>query len=216
MRRLLAVLVVLGFTAGMASADIIVQYTFGEIGAMTNTPAVVHDDLLSASSFEVSAGSFSYGTATGTTGGPDAPAIWTGGWSEDENMGQYWGFSVTLQENWILDVDSVSWTYRMTTAGPQQVRVDVWDGEDWLTLGTSAVIRDASWQPTLTIDNNPLASLTGTDGTVDFRLYGYESGGGNWAIDNVTVEGSMIPEPGTMAMLGLGIGALALLRRRMK
>ncbi|WP_309715106.1 PEP-CTERM sorting domain-containing protein [Armatimonas sp.] len=67
--------------------------------------------------------------------------------------------------------------------------------------------------------SNPQLEFTAASGTVILDFAGQNLQGvpdESWAIDNVVVSrrGNVIPEPGTLALVGLG--ALALLRRRRK
>ena len=54
--------------------------------------------------------------------------------------------------------------------------------------------------------------LTGFTGLSSFTIRGNT---GSWlAVDNVAVNGTTVPEPGTLAVFGLGLAGLAALRRR--
>jgi PEP-CTERM motif len=59
------------------------------------------------------------------------------------------------------------------------------------------------------------ALLGGSLGTVDRLVFDGIGAGGGFVLDNLALnEGSAIPEPGTHALIGLGLAGMALLRRR--
>ena len=61
-------------------------------------------------------------------------------------------------------------------------------------------------------------SYTIADGiTIDARVQAWVNGGGeSLAIDNIRIEGTRIPEPASLALVGLGLAGVALRRRRGK
>ncbi len=67
---------------------------------------------------------------------------------------------------------------------------------------------------TFTFADTPL--YNSVQGSVTFRLYTYNSAGINRSVrvDNIVVDGAVIPEPTTFAMLLGGLGIVSLLRRR--
>jgi hypothetical protein len=44
----------------------------------------------------------------------------------------------------------------------------------------------------------------------------YGNSSGNWRFDNVTITGTAVPEPSTVALMGLGLAGVAALRRKLK
>lgn len=67
------------------------------------------------------------------------------------------------------------------------------------------------------------AKFQGLSAPVTFRLYFYATdivGTDSWnkigRVDNITLNGAVIPEPSTYALFGIGLGALMILRRRRK
>jgi hypothetical protein len=89
------------------------------------------------------------------------------------------------------------------------------NGTTSLGINQPTNIQNFSWNRLENTTNTPVA----ISGTTYFRIYvaggvqSDESYQGNY-IDNVTVEASVIPEPGTLALVGLALGSLLIFRRR--
>lgn len=71
------------------------------------------------------------------------------------------------------------------------------------------------WQfANFSFDLSGITALQNTDKTISFRLYGAGGAANNqMGFDNITVNGEVIPEPGSLALLAAG-GLLMLPRRR--
>lgn len=211
MKKLLVGLMVLGLAA-TAGAEVILQYTFTGSVADPSTEA----SGVSGTAFANSQGSFGYGTATAstTTGGPTAPSVTTAGWSTAQN--NYWSFSLTLNPGLELantpDALSLSFTYRASGTGPTTYEWQYNSGSGWNSIASGAMTANSAWQPAI---NVAAGALAGLDGTIDFRLYGYgtTASAGTWAVDNVTLNGTVIPEPTTMVMMGIGLIGIVFARR---
>jgi len=79
------------------------------------------------------------------------------------------------------------------------------------SIGSGAQLTNSSWQAHTADSNLP----TGMTGQITFRLYGYgASASGGFGLDTVVVNGTVIPEPGTMALMGIGLLGLGILRRK--
>jgi hypothetical protein len=134
------------------------------------------------------------------------------GWLHDDYL-NYFSFTITIEPGWSFDLDkrSVKFdSYISTMSGPYQAKV-TYLGNPETTIGGEFDIAASGWSDWGTYTNSPPTGLTGT---VEFRIYARDAAadGGDFAIDNVTLNGTMIPEPATICLLGFG--ALSLIRRK--
>lgn len=70
------------------------------------------------------------------------------------------------------------------------------------------------------VSNSVALNLTNLTSTIRFRIYGYNNPSGTTSpdrglqYDDIVVRGAVVPEPGTLAVLGLGLAGLFGMRRR--
>lgn len=87
-----------------------------------------------------------------------------------------------------------------------------WDGGDYLEGADWLLVKDG--------DNAPvwyLFSLAEWDGMMDIVLTGFWPGAKNGAISFVAIYGGdAVPEPGTLALFGIGLAGMGLARRKKK
>ncbi len=172
-----------------------------------------------------------------SAGGNKASAIGGRSWNSAtfSKSDEYLSFTITPTGGAVLDIDTIHLSEAMNNnnlindggpnEGPAEFRLrsslDNFDTNilTGVITGGFQDINGASTYHALSLGSD----FDAIDSTVEFRLYGtgFASFRGQWFIgnpadgpfDNFTVEGSVIPEPATMALVGLGLLTIARRRR---
>jgi hypothetical protein len=159
-------------------------------------------------------------TFAGGEGNPTAPSI--GFTMGDVNDGtflddDYYTFTITPDPGTELDFTSLTFDFQKQSGGAD-VNLRIFSSVDGFTngseLGTGTVSPQGSWVTGISAD---LTSLANQTAATEFRIYVDTSGtfGPNALnLDNIQVEGEAIPEPSSLALLGLGLAFLIARRRR--
>jgi len=199
-----------------SSAAVLAEWTFETSVPVTGGPHVAEGGVFAATS---NASSNTGATFSNPAGFGSIESFSSNGW----NAGEYFQFSApsTGYEDITLSLAATG-----SNTGPRdfEVRYST-DGSSFTTLTTYTLTNDA-WNAIIT----PAASLKGSfaaPSTLDdqalvyFRLAAVGTtsitGGtvattGTSRVDNVTINGTVIPEPASLGLIALG--GLALLRRR--
>lgn len=170
-------------------------------------------------------------TATSATNSFVSSAWANGGGATIANAissNDYFSVSLTASSGYTLDITNVIFNLNRSGTGPTNFTLrssaDSY-ASDLATL-TRTTTTAALW------DSGALSTLTGLS-TIEFRIYGYNAGasGGTARIAETgnaglgvgdyvggsidfAINGSVVPEPGTVAFFGIGLGAISLYRRR--
>ncbi len=134
---------------------------------------------------------------------------WTSGANDGEN-----DWTVSLDLSGWMDVE-FRFDHRTTSTGPTAADLAYNIGEGWVSLGSFAFANDSTfassgWQA--------LPSAVNGQSSVMVRMNNFTdgTGSGTAAIDNLHISGTVIPEPGTLALFGVASGVLLALRRRIR
>lgn len=205
----LAVLIAAVMVAAGAYADVIALYTF-EASSIASSDTAANS---TAGNFQ-RAGADLTGFATGNGGGLAANG---NGWQVGTGTADWswFGFTLSLDSGYRFDFESLAFDERKSGTGPGDYAVYYDAGAGFTLVQTETLASDTTFH-TMTANANTFSS---TASSIAFRIYGYNTTAstGTWRNDNVTLNGTVVvPEPGSMALLGLGVGALVLFRRRMK
>jgi hypothetical protein len=207
MKKLLTIAFIVLAVSCLTQATEIVKYDFGSYPTLVFTPTIGAE--------HITAGNFSYvgdgstSSCTGNGGGYGYQV--NGGWLKDGYL-NYFSFTISIESGWSLNLDKKSVKFDAspsTMTGPRLARV-TYLGNPEIAIGSEIDISTSGWWTFGAYENPPITGLTGT---IEFRIYARDAtDGGILDIDNVTLNGTLIPEPATIALLSLG--ALSLLRRK--
>lgn len=137
-------------------------------------------------------------------------------WNVEEGD-KWWSFTVTANEGTLFSLNTLIFSDRATASGPTDWSVFI--NNIGVDFGPTSQV-GAGQLGEHSIDLGPFSSaLSGMDSAqVQIFGHGASGGSGTWRIDDVILHGegiaiAPVPEPGTWALLCLGLGALALRRR---
>ncbi|NJK92548.1 MAG: PEP-CTERM sorting domain-containing protein [Blastochloris sp.] len=155
------------------------------------------------------------GRGTGITGNAGGDRYNAGGWNNADLAATIVDnayFTFTLQANTGFEIDFNTFAYTGQASGTGPTGFAFRSSVDSFAANLGA--------PTATgvsIDLSA-ASFQNLTGPIEFRLYGFgaSSAAGTFSVNDFTFSGNVavVPEPSTYALLGLGLGALWVLRRQ--
>lgn len=208
--------------AGSASADVVASWTFED--------ATRNANYVSTSTYGIAdAGVITAGTnAFANTGGTAATPVGNGSFESMSNnawdIGDYYEFQVITTGYTNI---TFGWDQTRSGTGPTNFNLLVsTDGGATFSnlLANYAVLANAAPNPVWSSGTyqaiytfSPVAAGAGAanNSLVIFRISAATAGaaGGTNRVDNVTVNGDVVPTPGSLALVGLG-GLVATRRRR--
>ena len=220
-RMLLGLAGFIAFGSFQASADVLAQYTFDDglggstLAAESVDPGIVANDVVLADFNLANLGDFSALIGVDDVG----PSL---DLSQD-----FLSFTLDGGAN-TLNISEVSFEWGLTDAPGFDFDVYLLSSATGFAtsnvISTSGALSAASTATNppgfapftldVSVDTSGIAGLQGVSGPVEFRIYvtdSITSGPGHF-IDDISVEGVAVPEPGSLALLGLG--GLCLFRRR--
>lgn len=124
----------------------------------------------------------------------------------------YFTFTMDANDGYEIDFTSFTYTGQASSQGPQSFELRSSLDNYSSTIGSPTA--DGT-----TIDLSA-AEFQDITGPVEFRLYGYDAGSnsGTFSVNDYKFEGEVnpVPEPQTLALLGIGTSLLLLNRRKMQ
>lgn len=235
MNKLIKILTALALTAGLSTA------AFGQSTlAEWNTSGFAGTETTIAASnvaTNLSISAIGLGSALGTTGG--GGGVNTNGWTTDLNgaNGNYWGFSVTVDSGFLLELNTFQFTGRSSNTGPRDFAIR-YSGDSFAsnidTFNTSGsnyiafdvdlsglgVLSAGTYEFQVGLVSDTSSNGTGTVGTAGtHRIMNYGSTSATASSNPINLTGTVtaVPEPATYAaIVGLLALGLVLVRRRMR
>lgn len=129
-------------------------------------------------------------------------------------------FSITLSNsNHTFQLTNFDLGSRSTTTGPTTIQLLASSSSNFttpVTIFSATVSNNSNWS----FLNPTLNAFSSSSNQVYFRLQGLNgnsSGPGNWRVDDITLAGSVIPEPTTYVLVAVALaGVVAFSRRKAK
>lgn len=229
MKKLIALLAVIGMMAGSASASILVAWDVAGVGTETTLGSVFNTNGIQVSTISIDESTLN---ATAT-----ANAFNMNNWSQADSFAgaqadnSYFSFTVTPVAGWTMNISNIVWRHNRSTTGPQNLALTSSLDNHASILGsdvrTGTTVAERQYPFPGNLDPNDFEGLSSA---VEFRIYGWNASGtagttriqdggnlgdGSTGFD-FAVFGTAIPEPGTGIVMMLGFGFIAFLRRRMR
>ena len=214
MKNLIVVVSVL-VVAVSAHADLLAGWELTGINASANPvftgTTVAANITLAGTVLSLGSGVTPSGTAS-TFGGTSWGATdYAGAFAANE----YISWFLQAEAGYSLSVTNVRFDFEKTPAGISNLVVQ--SSFDGFTANLFA----SNGMANTTVSPSFGVNLSGSN-SVEFRLYGWNAGSAagvarfrNLAGEDLEIQGTVIPEPGTLALMGLSLLGLAILRRKL-
>lgn len=207
---------VAALAASSANADIIAQWTFETSIPATAGPFAAEGGALAASSFASGLHASSATVYSNPVGNGSAESFSSNTWA----IGDYYQFSTSSLS---YDTITITWDQTRSGTGPEMFSLVVSsDGfATSTTLVSSYSVGTLTWamgtpQPGSTFAPVAAGAAFANKANLSFRLVNNSTPGGAAGtnrVDNVTIEGRLVPAPSSVALMGLA-GLVAGRRRR--
>lgn len=219
MKKFLCAIAAVSALAVVAYADLLLSYDFAAYAGTetvgTNnaalTPGIQTPSLITRGS----------GIAASANGGRFNAQGWDGfTTANDANTGgNYFEFSIVADSGYTMSITSLFFQAQRSNTGASNLVLRSSLDSFTADLGTLNNFAGANATAGLTTDLSGNSSFQNVSGTITFRVIGYTGAtGGSTGFEgtgnDIAVFGTVVPEPGTAAMIVMGLGALIYARRR--
>ncbi len=197
----LSVVAFLALAGGnLAQGALIVEFNFNDQNAVADT---VHTNVTS-SNFNNAAGATN---VTFAASNASARGFGEANVTDATTNFDYWEFTVTANSGYALNLSNITFDDFRDIKGPENFQVEV----------NGTLLGELTSLTTVSNRNVNLAAFTGLSAAT-IRLIGYNdsSSGSNsdWILDNVQLNGAVVPEPSGLLLAGAVIPGLLMARRR--
>lgn len=210
MKKCVLIMMMLAVVA-VAHADVIWNFGVGEVNS--NPISGLTAGLSGGAFIGVDSGAFNIVSAS--SGYDGASGAYNAYMSVSSTGSRYWEFAFTPDSGMNVMASSIVLGSRSTSTGPTVV--ELYSSVDSYSSALVAwtFSADAVWVLGAEKSFNVSGAI---DEVVTFRLTPSSASGGNsnWRIDDVRMNIVAVPEPTSLAFLGLGLGVLLTARRRLR
>jgi hypothetical protein len=213
MKKLIVVLSILALTVS-ANADILSGWEVTGVNASAN-PVFTN----TFSGANITSNNCVLRLGSGVTASGTASTFGGTSWGATDYAGavaanEYISWFVQADAGFTLSVTNLHFDFERTSTGISNVVVQSSFDGFAANLFASNTIGNTTFSPSFGLN------LSGSN-SIEFRLYGWNAGAAagvarirTLANNDIEIQGTVIPEPGTMALMGLGLLGLTILRRR--
>lgn len=193
-----------GINPALVRGTAISQWNF-DSGSVGTQAAAVMDLNATASSFNLSSGTVVFYQGNP----PSGQAIGQTGWNVSDGV-KWWDFTITANAGFLLDLATLTFDDQRSGTGPVNWSVTI----NGVSAASGQFTHTTFSTDSITLPAGAFQDLP----SAEIKIFGYgaTSSAGTWRLDNVTLNGMVLPVPDSMPSLaGLGcvLGLLAVLRR---